>query len=639
MIKALIFTFLFVSVFPSSALSGTEQTLSLEDLMNISVTTVSKKKESILKAPGVVSVISKEEIEAYDARNLIDLLGRIPGVFAGSSFDFYDDIVSIRAQHSSSVDKHILILINGRQVVETLFNGLNNLIYKAFPLSSIERIEVIRGPGSVLYGTNAIEGVVNIITKVAEDEGVSIYASQSGGSFSTYKSEITAVGSKGDFKYTISALDTTTEGWTADHKDTQDNESTFNKKESDNTVFFNWKYKKIRFDFMHSSGAHQLLNHDAGKPYIHNYLDKKFYNLGYDTQVNKNHKVSFDITHNKNFLDRDASKLENFSKNTMFELNLNGKISENSNYLIGITSNHVSGENTYTDSEWDFSKTWRAQFLQLDFNITKNLNIVLGARSNKVDGHAADTSPRLGLIYNSDSAFGVKLLYGESYRSPSGFETDVVGHVSGNPNLKPEKMSTYTLNPFLKYKNTFISMAVFQSKLKETISFSPSDLSYDNSGESLYTGGELEVKHQLSRTVEINSSISYQENSLVDGENNFKKSPNTMIKMGSSIKGSTWSFAGHANYFSKIEGHEVHNSSTKTNNPTQEAYTNLSINIRYKLKNDYPEYSKSEPTLSFFLDNALNNSAVFQPDENTSKVNTLPHQPGRNFVLKLSMKI
>jgi len=90
------------------------------------------------------------------------------------------------------MDNHVLILINGRPARENIFGGLNNSIYKTFPVSQISRIEIVRGPGSVLYGTNAYAGVINIITREYEKPEGEV--SLEYGSFDAKKVEVSGAG-------------------------------------------------------------------------------------------------------------------------------------------------------------------------------------------------------------------------------------------------------------------------------------------------------------------------------------------------------------------------------------------------------------------------------------------------------------
>jgi outer membrane receptor for ferrienterochelin and colicins len=141
-----------------------EELLSYE-IEDIAVWVASKRKEKLSQAPGIVSVITTKDIQSYGANNLQDLLSRLPNVYVWGSGLARDNVVSIRGQVQTHLDNHVLILLNGRPIRGGTSSGVQLDIYRNFPLESIERIEMVRGPGSVLYGTNAFSGVINIVSK------------------------------------------------------------------------------------------------------------------------------------------------------------------------------------------------------------------------------------------------------------------------------------------------------------------------------------------------------------------------------------------------------------------------------------------------------------------------------------------
>jgi len=136
--------------------------LSLDDLLNLSVSGVSKKQESVDRAPGVVTVVTASQIKALGAKNLTDVLKTVPGVFAFDNYFSLTDQFSIRGNLSEDYNTKILFLINGHPSYHTL---VGTFFSDMVPLDAVERVEVVRGPVSVLYGTNALTGVINVITK------------------------------------------------------------------------------------------------------------------------------------------------------------------------------------------------------------------------------------------------------------------------------------------------------------------------------------------------------------------------------------------------------------------------------------------------------------------------------------------
>jgi iron complex outermembrane receptor protein len=140
--------------------------LSPEQLLNAEVVSASKKQETVAEAPAAVYVITKEDIARSGMTSVPELLRMAPGVeVARSSSNTW--AISIRGFNQPLADK-ILVMIDGRTVYNPLFAGT---FWEAqdVPLDNIERIEVIRGPGGTLWGANAVNGVINIITKNASE--------------------------------------------------------------------------------------------------------------------------------------------------------------------------------------------------------------------------------------------------------------------------------------------------------------------------------------------------------------------------------------------------------------------------------------------------------------------------------------
>lgn len=161
--------------------------ITFDDLMDISVVSFDGTPKKWKKTPAAIHVISKEDIAASAARNIPDLLRGVPGMQV-AQMDSYTWAISARGFNRRFANK-LLVLIDGRSVYSPLFSGVHWDMHNV-PLANIERIEIIRGPGGSLWGANAVNGVINIITKSAADTKGS-YLSLGGGSyhkaFGTYR--------------------------------------------------------------------------------------------------------------------------------------------------------------------------------------------------------------------------------------------------------------------------------------------------------------------------------------------------------------------------------------------------------------------------------------------------------------------
>jgi iron complex outermembrane receptor protein len=151
--------------------------LSLQELANLPVTSVSKKPEPLSGAPAAIYVITNDDIRRAGVRTLLGALRLAPNLQTAEQ-DNQNWAVGARGNNQTSADK-MLVLIDGRIVYSPIFSGTfwdaQNVM-----LEDIDRIEVISGPGGTLWGTNAVNGVINIITRKAQDSKGPLVAAGAG---------------------------------------------------------------------------------------------------------------------------------------------------------------------------------------------------------------------------------------------------------------------------------------------------------------------------------------------------------------------------------------------------------------------------------------------------------------------------
>ncbi len=141
-------------------------TKSLEDLMNVEVTSVSKNEQKLSRTASAIFVITAEDISHSGSTNIPDLLRMVPGMDV-AQINGHTWAISARGLNDE-FSNELLVMVDGRTVYVPTFGGIFWDVLD-IPLDDIERIEVIRGPGGTIWGTNAVNGVVNIITKKAAD--------------------------------------------------------------------------------------------------------------------------------------------------------------------------------------------------------------------------------------------------------------------------------------------------------------------------------------------------------------------------------------------------------------------------------------------------------------------------------------
>jgi iron complex outermembrane receptor protein len=154
--------------------------MSLEDLMSVEVTIASKQSELASEAAAAVFVLTREDIARSGAVTIADALRLVPGVNV-AQINANSWAVTVRGFNSRFANK-LLVMIDGRTVFTPLFSGVfwdqQNIV-----LADIERIEVVRGPGGTLWGANAVNGVINIITRSAKDTKGGLIKASGGNEF------------------------------------------------------------------------------------------------------------------------------------------------------------------------------------------------------------------------------------------------------------------------------------------------------------------------------------------------------------------------------------------------------------------------------------------------------------------------
>src|SRR5579864_3749532 len=167
--------------------------LSLAELGNVEVTTASKEPEKISKTPAAIFVLTQDDIRSSGATSIPEVLRLVPGVEV-ARINSNQWSVNIRGL-GSGFSKAVLVLIDGRSVYTPLYAGVYWDVQNVL-LDDVERIEVIRGPGGTIWGSNAVNGVINIITKNAKDTRGS-YGSTSGGNVDQNESGVRYGGAHG----------------------------------------------------------------------------------------------------------------------------------------------------------------------------------------------------------------------------------------------------------------------------------------------------------------------------------------------------------------------------------------------------------------------------------------------------------
>ncbi len=188
--------FAFIAIGISYAYGQSDTTklddLSLKDLLNVKIVSVSKSAESLFDAPLSASVLTKEEIRRAGCTSIMEALRLVPGIIVreqtNGSYDIHlrgMDNVPPNAAFDLNANTTTLVMIDNRPIYNYLRGGT---FWETLPvdINDVEKIEVVRGPAAALYGPNAVNGVINIITRQIKKDGLYIVANNKQGSLNTF---------------------------------------------------------------------------------------------------------------------------------------------------------------------------------------------------------------------------------------------------------------------------------------------------------------------------------------------------------------------------------------------------------------------------------------------------------------------
>ncbi len=617
--------------------------MSFEELVKVKVKTASKKEESIADAPGIVTVVTKKEIKSFGANTLVDILHRIPSVMPAGSHLYENNVAVFRGDLKTHTDTHTLILLDGRPMREGITGGINNSVYTSFPIEIIEKIEIIRGPGSVLYGTNAFTGVINIITK-KQKENLSLNAGSVYGSFNGIYGLIDAGMKKDKLEILISGQIFNEDGWNYKATTTYpnplipDTSGNVNFAEKKIGLFSKIKFGDLSLTTFYSNNYNKNLGLLPFWTYKGNQTSEKlFTNLNYKINFSENWAANVDLSYNDfKYTINGITKSEHHASDFFGEVSVSCKIGKKINLQGGINADHRRQNKNLTDKTIPkYRQLHHSAYLQLDYSPIRYVKFIVGTQANMPDNRGSYYSPRMSFIiyFSKKYDIGAKLLYAHAFRSPSPLE-QYLDHPAllGNEALIPERIKTDEIQFFYNVKKIQFAINSFRSRFFDLISRvpiieQPERQTFDNVGEMETMGLELETKIVILHNLFFTGSAMYQKNlQKTDDIKSF--APETMFKSGLSYNTNLGLSIGIFNVF---YGKPLANEGKKLN-PEEHAINLLSVNIRYKLPIKIPI------EISIFSQNLLDDDFYFT-EFSKRWTNTLPMGPGRTIYGKIIVRL
>lgn len=488
------------------------QEFALEDM----VVTATRTESKMVDVPVNATVISAEKIADRHYLDVADALKDVPGATVIDSGEGADEKKIIL-----NGDERVLVLVNGRRVnfdVGTMSRASYDL--NQIPdVSLIERIEVVKGHGGALYGSDAVGGVVNIITKKMDHSygkvsmGFGSQQARDAKAMYTIKEGKTGVmvaASKykqGYYKYKDVA-DNSTKRWPGDTK--FENEKVSLKIAQELTETSNLE---VGYDFSKYSGISQ---YSVTSPWP-SLIDKKTNNIymKYDWLMNDTDQGYLQVYRNKYEYDN-FGKID--EKVTGFEAQQAISTAENNKLVVGASyrSSHV---NAVTASYNDKINN-KALFVSDQWEFAPNWTLDAGVRYDKHSTAGSKTTWSAGLNKKFDENSHAYFNWGQVFKAPTlddlYYYNDSKYESYGNPNLKPEKGDTWTIGYGTKIADkTSVNISYFQSKLEDAIDWDTTNS--DNASVSIVrnvdkqkkNGMELSVAHELNDNWDLEASYTY----------------------------------------------------------------------------------------------------------------------------------
>ena len=454
--------------------------LSMEDLMRTKVRISTNTEQALSKAPSVVSVITAEDIKATGAANLTDVLQGVPGIYIKPNLFGFKPQVTFRG----AAPTHTLLMVNGAPIKDLVWSS--GIYYKGLSASMIERVEIIRGPGSALFGSDASAGVINVITKTAGKIGQS-EAGARAGSFDTWAGWAQSGGDWNGFDVGFTAELSHTDGHNpfiaTDGQTSKDASTGTHLSYAPGYARYGWDGTDLRFsigkgnwrllaDYMRHSnveigltGAAVLdpltLGGDSRHSIALLYNNEAFAkDWGLNAELRYRH---LDSTSGDGFQERSPGYNDGTSTYPDWQINLQRSAERQLNFeasglYTGVRShatrlgggyvwqdlysvehwvNYGNGPNgnalpaggplvNISDSPYAFApeKARRISylFLQDAWAIAHDWELTAGARYDHYSDFGGTLNPRLALVWQSTDRLATKLMYGQAFRAPSYLE-------------------------------------------------------------------------------------------------------------------------------------------------------------------------------------------------------------------------
>jgi len=537
--------------------------LSIEELLAVEVYSASKFTQKTTEAPSSVTVISAADIGSYGYQTLADLLAGVRGLYV--SYDRNYQYLGVRGfNRPGDYNSRILLMVDGYRLNDPVYDQAS--IGTEFPLDVdlIERVEIVRGPGSSIYGSNAFFAVVNVITRRGRDfDGAEISAEAA--SYRSGKGRLsygkrhengmelllsaTAADSGGQDLFFPEYDAPATNNGIAANLDGDRYHNLFGKLSYAGytlTGAFASRTKQV------PTAAYGMVFNDPGAETT----DAQGYaDLGYYGQLGERWDITGHVFYGSYaftgvypfgppvVLNRDETEgrwggaevrlMGSFDRH---KLVLGGEYQDN--FRQDQRNFDVAPYTLYLDDRR--SSTREGVYLQDEITLAQGLLLNAGLRYDRYSTVGATSNPRLGFIWRPRESTALKLLYGTAFRAPNAFEQYYHdGNVTSkaSPNLKPEEITSYEFVAEHELQHNFrLTASVYQNEISNLINqiTDPADglLVFQNIGQVRTRGAEFEAERAWDDDKRLRASYAWQITRDQTTGAELENSPRQLAKLG-----------------------------------------------------------------------------------------------------------
>jgi outer membrane receptor for ferrienterochelin and colicins len=509
-----------------------------------SVYAASKYEQKVTEAPSSVSIITADEIKKYGYRTLADILRSVRGLTV--TYDRNYSYIGVRGfSRSGDYNARVLIMVDGHRLNDPVYDGVIIGTDFVLDVDLIDRIEIVRGPSSSLYGNNALFGVINVITRRGRDfQGVE--GAGSVGSFSTYTARLS-----GGYRFQNGLEPVLSGSYLSSHGQSrlffpefaEPGVSDGIARDRDGDRAYQLFAKSAWRDFT-LTAAYNRRTKEVPTASFETVFDEReetvdsqgFIDLAYDHAFGPAWRVSGRLAYDRYYYrglypyaGENGSIVKNIDpalgEAVGGELQVSTTVLPRNRLTLGSDFRYSFSLDQDNFNESPFFRFLRSRetgihwgiYAQDEVTLLSNLILNAGIRYDHYDSFGSTVNPRLALIYTPWKTTTFKALYGTAFRAPNAYERFYVSPtIKMNPDLGPEKITTYELIAEQAIGANLRGTVVgFYYKLDDVINLvtDPEDglEVFRNSGSIQAKGVELELEGRWANGVSGRVSYTYQD--------------------------------------------------------------------------------------------------------------------------------